>query len=120
MKVFRGRRIDKPWGWELIWAESEKYAGKTLHVVAGESLSLQYHERKDETLCVLSGCIDMELHDPDGTVERARMMPGDCLRIPPQTRHRLIAVESSDVLEVSTAELDDVVRLEDRYGRVSR
>lgn len=118
MNVSRGRRIDKPWGWELIWAESDAYVGKTLHILAGESLSLQYHERKDETLCVLSGGIDLHLQEVGGAVEHVRLAPGDCVRIRPQVRHRLTALETSEVLEASTPELDDVVRLEDRYGRV--
>jgi mannose-6-phosphate isomerase-like protein (cupin superfamily) len=119
MSVFQGRRIDKPWGWELVWAESERYAGKTLHIVRGEALSLQYHERKDETLHLLSGSLDLDVEFEGTPRQVVRLSPGDSVRLRPGTRHRLIAVETCDVLEVSTPELDDVVRLEDRYGRVS-
>ena len=111
------RRVEKPWGHETIWAESDHYAGKTLFVKAGESLSLQYHEEKEETLHLLSGRVRFqigpsveELHDLD--LER-----GESVHLPPGTVHRIEALEDSELLEVSTAHLDDVVRLEDRYGR---
>lgn len=118
MNVFHGRRVDKPWGWEVIWAEAERYAGKTLHVRAGEALSLQFHARKDETIHVLAGAVDLELQEVGGARETRRLEPGDSVRIRPGTRHRLTAIDDCQVLEVSTPELDDVVRLEDRYGRV--
>jgi quercetin dioxygenase-like cupin family protein len=89
-----------------------------LHLNKGESLSLQYHERKDECQYVIKGAIDMELGGPEGQLTRHRMTVGDTLHITPGTRHRLTAVEDSDIFEVSTPEIDDVVRLEDRYGRV--
>lgn len=111
-------RVDKPWGYELRWAITDRYAGKVLHVNKGEALSLQYHQRKDEYQYVLKGAIDIELGGPDGPLETRRLNVGDTLHITPGTRHRITAVEDSDVFEVSTPEVDDVVRLEDRYGRV--
>ena len=113
-------RVDKPWGYELRWAITDRYAGKILHVNRGEALSLQYHERKDEYQYLLSGVIDMELGGPDGVLTKHRMSAGDTLHIAPGTRHRLTAVEDADIVEVSTPEIDDVVRLEDRYGRAGR
>ncbi len=89
-----------------------------LHVNEGEALSLQYHERKDEYQYVLKGSVDIELGGSDGALTRRRMTAGDTLHITPGTRHRITAVEDTDIIEISTPELDDVVRLEDRYGRV--
>ena len=111
-------RVEKPWGYELRWAITERYAGKVLHVKKGEALSLQYHERKDEYQYVIRGALDMEIGGPDGALTTRRMNVGDTLHITPGTRHRLTAVEDTDIFEVSTPEIDDVVRLEDRYGRV--
>lgn len=110
-------RVDKPWGYELRWGITDRYAGKVLHVNKGEALSLQYHESKDEHLYVVKGSVDIELGGPDGVLTKRRMQVGDTLHITPGTRHRLTAVEDTDVFEVSTPEIDDVVRLEDRYGR---
>jgi mannose-6-phosphate isomerase len=111
-------RVEKPWGYELRWAITDRYAGKILHVNKGEALSLQYHERKDEYQYVLKGAVDVELGGRDGALTTRRMGVGDTLHITPGTRHRLTAVEDVDIVEVSTPEIDDVVRLEDRYGRV--
>ena len=111
-------RVDKPWGYELRWAITDRYAGKILHLNKGEALSLQYHERKEESQYVISGAVDMEVGGADGNLTTRRMSPGDTLHITPGTRHRLTAVEDTDIFEVSTPEVDDVVRLEDRYGRV--
>jgi mannose-6-phosphate isomerase-like protein (cupin superfamily) len=111
-------RVDKPWGYELRWAMTNRYAGKILHVKKGEALSLQYHERKDEYQYVIKGSVDIELGDAGETLSTHRMAAGDTLHIAPGTRHRLTAIEDTDIFEVSTPELDDVVRLEDRYGRV--
>ncbi|HKC19478.1 MAG TPA: cupin domain-containing protein [Candidatus Dormibacteraeota bacterium] len=111
-------KVEKPWGYELRWAITERYAGKILHVNKGEALSLQYHERKDEFQYLLRGAVDMELGGAEGGLTKRRMNAGDTLHITPGTRHRLTAVEDSDIFEVSTPEIDDVVRLEDRYGRV--
>ncbi len=110
-------RVDKPWGYELRWGVTDRYAGKVLHINKGEAMSLQYHERKDEFLYVVKGALDMELGGPDGELTRHRLQAGDTLHIAPGTRHRLTSVEDADIFEVSTPELDDVVRLEDRYGR---
>ena len=110
-------RVDKPWGYELRWAITDQYLGKILHVNKGEALSLQYHERKDEYQYVVKGCIDIETGGPDGVLTTHRMRAGDTLHIQPGTRHRITAVEDTDIFEVSTPDGDDVVRLEDRYGR---
>jgi mannose-6-phosphate isomerase-like protein (cupin superfamily) len=111
------RRVEKPWGWELVWAETDDYAGKLLFVRAGESLSLQYHETKDESWLVQSGRARLELGEPGGTLEAIEIGPDDTFRFTPRTVHRLVALEDTLVLEVSTPYLDDVVRLEDAYGR---
>ena len=111
------RRIDKPWGHEEIWAETERYLGKILHIRAGHRLSLQHHEVKDETLRVQSGRMLLELADDAGTIRSRTMVPGDVVRVRPGHLHRMTALEDCDVLEVSTPEQDDVVRHEDDYGR---
>ena len=112
-----GRHVPKPWGYELIWAHTERYVGKLLHIEHGHQLSYQYHERKDETIHLLGGVLDLEVATTDEPRRTVRLHPGDSFHIPPGLRHRMSAVETCDVLEVSTPELDDVVRLEDRYGR---
>jgi mannose-6-phosphate isomerase-like protein (cupin superfamily) len=114
---FAPRRVKKPWGYELIWAESPRYAGKMLHIERGAQLSYQYHERKDETIHLLAGELDLEVATLDGPRRVVRLTPGHSFHIPAGLRHRMTAVAACDVLEVSTPELDDVVRLEDRYGR---
>ncbi|HJQ74355.1 MAG TPA: cupin domain-containing protein [Gaiellaceae bacterium] len=110
--------VPKPWGHETIWARTDRYVGKILHVRAGESLSLQYHERKEETIRVLSGSVTLEVGAEGAARDTVRLAPGDAWHLPPGTRHRIVALADTDLLEVSTPELDDVVRLEDRYGRV--
>jgi len=110
-------RVEKPWGYELRWAITDRYAGKILHINKGEALSLQFHEKKDEYQYVIKGAVDIELGGPEGSLTTRRMKVGDTLHITPGTRHRLTAVEDTDIFEVSTPEVDDVVRLEDRYGR---
>lgn len=111
------RHVDKPWGHELIWAHTERYVGKILHIRAGEALSLQYHRDKDETVMVLRGRMRLE-HFAEGSPPAfTELGPHQPFHIPPGMRHRMIALEDTDVLEVSTPELHDVVRLEDRYGR---
>jgi quercetin dioxygenase-like cupin family protein len=113
------RHVPKPWGHELIWAETDRYVGKILHLRAGEALSLQYHERKDETIYVLSGTLTLQHGPLDGSPLQVRTLaPGEAFHITPYLRHRMIGATDCDILEVSTADLDDVVRLEDRYGRV--
>jgi mannose-6-phosphate isomerase-like protein (cupin superfamily) len=110
------RRVEKPWGYELIWAETPRYVGKILHITAGHRLSRQYHERKDETFLVHTGEMDLEI-GRGGEARTIRMRPLESFHCPPGTIHRMIAVTDVDVVEVSTPELDDVVRLEDAYGR---
>ena len=113
------KRVEKPWGYEIWWARTDRYVGKILHVKAGESLSLQYHNVMDETIMVQSGTLLFETKPKDapGEMQRIEMKPGDSFHIAPLTLHRMTGLEDTDVLEVSTPELDDVVRLEDRYGR---
>jgi mannose-6-phosphate isomerase len=111
--------VEKPWGYEVRWAITDRYLGKILHVRKGEALSLQYHERKDEFLLITRGAIDAELGVEDGELMTVRLSEGDTIHLEPGTRHRFTAVEDADIYEVSTPEIDDVVRLEDRYGRVS-
>lgn len=110
-------RVDKPWGYELIWAKTDRYVGKILHIEAGHVLSLQYHNVKDETIYVLTGEIILRTGTVDTLTER-RMKPGETRHISPKQIHQFEAVVPSDLLEVSTPEIDDVVRLKDRYGRV--
>lgn len=111
------RRVEKPWGWELVWAEADAYVGKLLFVAAGQSLSLQYHEVKDEAWLVQEGRASLELGAVDGELETVEIRPGDAFRYRPGTVHRVTALEDTLIVEVSTPHLDDVVRLEDRYGR---
>jgi mannose-6-phosphate isomerase len=111
------RRVEKPWGHELIWAETDLYVGKILHVKAGHALSLQYHERKDETIHLLRGELRFLAGGAPDAVEAVALREGDSFRIRPGTVHRMEAVTDVDILEASTPHLDDVVRLEDRYGR---
>ena len=111
------RRVEKPWGWELVWAETESYVGKLLHVRAGQSLSLQYHEVKDEAWLVQEGRACLELGEVGGELETVEIGPGDTFRYRPRTVHRVTAIDDLTVVEISTNHLDDVVRLEDRYGR---
>jgi mannose-6-phosphate isomerase-like protein (cupin superfamily) len=112
------RKVEKPWGWELIWALTETYCGKLLFVRQGGSLSLQYHERKDESWYVHEGRAELELSTlGTGDHQLLEIRSGDCFRFRPRTLHRLRALEDTLVVEVSTPDLDDVVRLEDAYGR---
>jgi mannose-6-phosphate isomerase len=111
------RHVDKPWGWELVWAETDKYAGKLLFVRAGQALSLQYHREKDESWLVREGRATLELGERDAGLETVEIGPGDAFHYRPGTVHRVTALEDTLILEVSTPQLDDVVRLEDRYGR---
>lgn len=117
---FEARRVEKPWGYELIWAEAEEYVGKLLHVRAGHALSLQYHEVKDESWLVQEGRASLELGEVGGELATVEVRPGDAFRYRPGTVHRITAVEDTVILEVSTPHLDDVVRLDDRYGRPER
>lgn len=109
-------RIPKPWGYELIFAHTERYVGKILHIDQGESLSLQFHEMKEETLYVVEGELKLTI-EHDGDRREMPLRKGEAFHIPPRLIHRMFAVVDTDVAEVSTPELQDVVRLEDRYGR---
>ncbi len=109
-------RVDKPWGYELLWAKTDRYVGKIIHVNAGHALSLQYHNVKTETVYLASGTVRYEIQD-EGGLRSLNLSPGDRLHIPAGTVHRVTAIEDADIFEVSTPEIDDVVRLEDRYGR---
>jgi mannose-6-phosphate isomerase-like protein (cupin superfamily) len=112
------KRVEKPWGYEIIWAHTDRYVGKILHIAAGQALSVQYHERKDETVYLLSGEMKYWVKlDPEGEMQDMRLKMGDAFRITPGTIHYMEAVTDCDVLEASTPELDDVVRIKDRYGR---
>ena len=116
--AFEPRKVEKPWGWELIWAHAEGYVGKILFVRAGESLSLQFHRVKDESWYVQSGRAELEVAAPGEAMLATEVLaPGAALRFPPGTVHRIKALEDTTILEVSTPQIDDVVRLEDSYGR---
>ncbi len=116
--VEQARRVEKPWGHEVHFALVDgKYCGKALHVNEGHALSLQYHERKEETVSVQSGRLLFEVGMADGDLESFELLPGESIHILPGTRHRMTALIDTVVLEASTTELDDVVRLDDRYGR---
>jgi quercetin dioxygenase-like cupin family protein len=112
-------RVEKPWGHEVWWARTERYVGKLLHIKKGGSLSLQYHRVKDETILLQAGRLLFETRPAgeEGALKRIEMKPGDTFHITPGTLHRMTGIEDCDIVEVSTPELDDVVRLEDRYGR---
>ena len=112
------RRVDKPWGYELIWALTDDYLGKLLFVRAGESLSLQFHREKEESWLVQSGRAKLELGSAGAAILKQEVVgPGASFRFPPGTVHRVTALEDTTILEVSTPYPDDIVRLEDRYGR---
>ncbi|MCP4006775.1 MAG: hypothetical protein GY725_21555 [bacterium] len=111
------RREEKPWGHEDIWAETDRYVGKILAIKAGHRLSLQYHEIKDETILVVKGELRLTLENDAGELEICSLKPGERRHVIPGRRHRFEAVEDCELIEVSSPELDDVVRLEDDYGR---
>jgi mannose-6-phosphate isomerase len=110
-------RVEKPWGYEVRWAVTERYAGKLIHVNRGHRLSLQYHVQKDESIHVISGVMDLLLESDSGEVKTHRLTAGMSAHIRPGRKHRFIAVEDTNVFEVSSPEIDDVVRIEDVYGR---
>lgn len=111
------RRVEKPWGYEIWWAHTEHYAGKILHVDAGHRLSLQFHHEKDESCYLLSGKLLLVQGDSAGELNETVVAEGHAWRNMPGSVHTIQAIEDSDVLEVSTPQLDDVVRLVDNYGR---
>ncbi len=116
--AFEARRVEKPWGWELIWAHADAYVGKVLFVRAGHALSLQFHNEKDESWYFQKGRAEVEMSAPGDPVPTSEVVSaGAAFRLRPGTVHRVRALEDTLVLEVSTAHLDDVVRLEDAYGR---
>jgi quercetin dioxygenase-like cupin family protein len=112
-------RVEKPWGYELHWAKTDRYVGKLIHINKGQALSLQYHKQKDETIFLWAGKMLFEI-DVNGTLTKRDMLPGESVHVTPPTIHRMTAIEDCDVFEVSTPELHDVVRLEDRYGRTDK
>ena len=110
-------RVEKPWGYEIIWAKTDRYVGKILHIDAGHVLSLQYHNQKDESIYVMTGEIVLRLKEGETLIER-RMRQGESFHVRPTLIHQFEAVVATDLLEASTPEIDDIVRLQDRYGRV--
>lgn len=117
MEQCDAKRVEKPWGHELIWAHTERYVGKVLVIEAGKRLSLQYHERKDESILVVRGRLRLELEDDEGVLAAHELGPGDHRRIPTGRKHRFSGIERVELIEVSTPELDDVVRISDDFGR---
>jgi mannose-6-phosphate isomerase-like protein (cupin superfamily) len=117
MEIKTARKVDKPWGHEEIFAETGKYVGKILFIRKGEALSLQYHEVKEETLRVLDGELELVAGTEIDNLKSHHIGPETIFHVPPGTLHRMVAVTDCRLLEVSTTEIDDVVRLEDRYGR---
>ena len=116
--AFEPQRVEKPWGWELIWAQTELYLGKILFVRAGQSLSLQFHNQKDESWYVQEGRAEVEMGAPGDAVRESEIVgPGAAFRIEAGTVHRVRALQDTLILEASTPHLDDLVRLEDEYGR---
>jgi mannose-6-phosphate isomerase-like protein (cupin superfamily) len=111
------RRVDKPWGHELIWAHTDRYVGKVIVIEAGSRLSLQRHEAKDESVLVLSGRLRLHLEDDDGVIRQHDLGVGEHRHVPTGRVHRFEAIERCELIEVSTPELDDVIRLEDDFGR---
>ena len=111
------RRVNKPWGYESIWAHTDRYVGKLLHINAGHALSVQYHSEKDETVHLLRGTMVYRVADATGALREVVFTEGQSFRNEPGTVHQMEAVTDCDVLEASTPHLDDVVRLTDRYGR---
>jgi mannose-6-phosphate isomerase len=114
---FAPRRVDKPWGQELIWALTDRYCGKIITIETGRRLSLQYHEQKDEAIFVLSGRLLLHLESAEGAMTTREVGPGEAAHVAVGRRHRYEAIERVELAEVSTAEIDDVVRVEDDFGR---
>lgn len=112
------QRVEKPWGYELIWAKTQDYVGKILHINKGHQLSLQYHQIKEETILLYSGKMNLVFENEQGQMEDVLLSAGESHHIPVGRKHRMVAIEDCDVFEVSTPQLDDVVRLEDGYGRM--
>ena len=113
------QKIEKPWGFELLFARTPKYAGKLIFVRKGHRLSLQYHKKKDESMYVYEGKAKIEIEESGKQLVQSIAQPGYCFRISPGTKHRIEAIEDTTLIEVSTPELEDIERLEDDYGRIS-
>ena len=113
-------KVEKPWGYELIFAKTKDYVGKILHINKGHQLSLQYHREKEETIFVSKGVMRFIFEETPGNLVDIVLNAGDAHHIPPNHQHRMIAVEDCDIFEVSTPQLKDVIRLEDDYGRGPR
>jgi mannose-6-phosphate isomerase len=111
------RRVEKPWGNELIWVLTDRYCGKVITIDTGRRLSLQYHDRKDEAILVLAGRLRLHLEDESGAMTTRDMGPGESAHVPVGRRHRFESLERVELVEVSTPELDDVIRVEDDFGR---
>jgi mannose-6-phosphate isomerase len=111
------KKVEKPWGYEIWFADTPRYAGKLLFIKEGERLSLQFHREKDETVYLQSGRLLLDLGPDEKNLHQVEMFPGDAQRIEPGEVHRMAAIEDCVVFEVSTPHLDDVVRLKDDYGR---
>ena len=111
------RKIEKPWGFELLFARTPKYTGKLIFVRGGHRLSLHYHKKKDESMYLYKGKALIEIEGSDGQLVQSVAQPGYCFRVPPLTKHWLKALEDTTLFEVSTPELEDIERLEDDYGR---
>ena len=114
------RKTEKPWGYELLFALTSRYAGKLIFISKGHRLSLQYHDKKDETMLIQQGKVLMEVGENENALKPIELKPGDRIHLPPLTRHRLQALEDTFLFEVSTPELDDVTRLADDYGRTGK
>jgi mannose-6-phosphate isomerase len=114
------QEVKKPWGRELIWAKTKDYVGKILEVNEGHSLSLQYHQIKEETMICETGKCNLYVGEDENNLKCVTLTPGEALHITPGLRHRLEAITDCRLFEVSTPHLDDVVRLEDRYGRAQK
>ncbi len=112
------QKVEKPWGYELIWAKSDQYVGKILHILKGQKLSLQYHRVKEESIFLSKGQMCLMIENELGQIEEKILLPGEAYHIAVGRKHRMIAIEDCDVFEVSTPQLDDIVRLEDSYGRL--
>ena len=117
LNINKAQKTDKPWGYELLFARTDRYAGKVLFVKKGHRLSLQFHNLKDETIYVYNGKIHLQFGGADGNLVDSVLTDGDSVRVKPLSRHRIEALEDTILLEVSTPELDDVQRLTDDYGR---
>ncbi len=112
------RKVEKPWGYEILFALTPKYAGKLIFVKKGHRLSLQYHKKKDESFYVLEGQAMIEIEGSDGQLIKSVARPGYHIRIPPLIKHRVAAITDTTIIEASTPEMDDIQRLEDDYNRV--